>query len=67
MLNRHEAHDELNATNRELPRDVAPPTVRWPDCEVPLPGLSAATGADVIHQWLDGEAPGRCPPRRCAP
>lgn len=59
MLNRHEAHDELNATNRELPRDVAPHADRpLADREVPLPGLSAATGnADVIHQWLDGEAP----------
>jgi hypothetical protein len=57
MQNRNEAHDELDAT-RGLPREVAPHADRpLADREVPLPGLGASTGgADVIHQWLDGEA-----------
>ncbi|BAH37517.1 MAG TPA: hypothetical protein DGD08_15195 [Gemmatimonas aurantiaca] len=57
MQHRNEAHDELDVT-RGLPRDIAPQADRpLADREVPLPGLGASTGgADVIHQWLDGEA-----------
>ncbi|HEY0928751.1 MAG TPA: hypothetical protein VGE27_02430 [Gemmatimonas sp.] len=56
MQNRNEAHDELDAT-RSLQREVAPLADRpLADREVPLPGMGASTGgADIIHQWLDGE------------
>jgi len=56
MQHHNEAHDELDAT-RGLPRDNAQPADRpLADREVPLPGVSASTGgADVIHQWLDGD------------
>lgn len=58
MLNRHEAHDELNQNNRDSVREAAPVQERpMADREVPLPGTAAAdASASVINQWLDGEA-----------
>jgi hypothetical protein len=57
MLDRHEAHDNLNPKARD-PREAAVSAERpVADREVPLPGISAADGAaDVIQQWLDGDA-----------
>jgi hypothetical protein len=59
MLDRHEAHDELNSKGREPAREAAPsPDRPLADREVPLPGTAAAdASASVINQWLDGEAP----------
>lgn len=58
MLNRHEAHDNVNPIGREPAREAAPTQERLvADREVPLPGIAAAdAGAGVINQWLDGEA-----------
>jgi hypothetical protein len=58
MLNRHEAHVELNTPSREPALDAAPTQDRLlADREVPLPGTASAdTTASVVQQWLDGEA-----------
>jgi hypothetical protein len=57
MLDRHEAHDELNPKVRDT-RDAGAAAERpVADREVPLPGVTAADAtANVIQQWLDGEA-----------
>jgi len=57
MLDRHEAHDNLNQQVRD-PRDATAPAERpAPDREVPLPGVSAADQTtDAVQRWLDGEA-----------
>ncbi|MCA2986144.1 MAG: hypothetical protein ACK6DR_03445 [Gemmatimonas sp.] len=57
MLDRHEAHDNLNQKVRD-PREAAAPAERpVPDREVPLPGVSAADQtAGAVQLWLDGEA-----------
>jgi hypothetical protein len=58
MLNRHEAHDELTPIGRDIAREAAPVQDRpLVDREVPLPGTAAAdANANVVNQWLDGEA-----------
>lgn len=57
MLDRHDAHENLNSKIRET-RDAAVPAERpVTDREVPLPGMSAADSAtDPVQRWLDGEA-----------
>jgi len=57
MLDRHEAHDDLNPKTREA-RDAAASVERpLADREVPLPGIAAAdAAAGVVQAWLDGEA-----------
>lgn len=57
MLDRHEAHENLNSKVRDT-RDAAVSAERpVTDREVPLPGVSAADKpADAVHMWLDGEA-----------
>lgn len=57
MLDRHEAHENLNQKVRDT-RDAAVSAERpVADREVPLPGVSAAdTAADAVQMWLDGEA-----------
>lgn len=57
MLNRHEAHDNLNQKVRDT-RDAAVSAERpVADREVPLPGMTAADGkAETVQMWLDGEA-----------
>ncbi|MFN8716808.1 MAG: hypothetical protein ACK50C_07460 [Gemmatimonadaceae bacterium] len=57
MLDRHEAHEELNPKARD-PREAGVAAGRpVADREVPLPGVAAADAtANVIQQWLDGEA-----------
>jgi hypothetical protein len=58
MLDRHEAHDDLDPQGREPAREAAStPDRPVADREVPLPGVASADAtANVIHQWLDGEA-----------
>lgn len=56
MLDRHEAHDNLNPMGRDTRE--APVSAERPlaDREVPLPGVSAADkAADTIQLWLDGD------------
>ncbi len=54
MLNRHQAHDELQSKAREAGVAAERPMA---DREVPLPEVTAADAtASVIQQWLDGEA-----------
>jgi len=57
MLDRHEAHDNLNQKIRDT-RDASVSAERpVADREVPLPGVSAADKvADAVQMWLDGEA-----------
>jgi len=57
MLDRHEAHENLNSKVRDT-RDAAVSAERpVADREVPLPGMNAAdTPADTVQMWLDGEA-----------
>ncbi len=57
MLDRHEAHENLNQKVRET-RDAAVSADRpVADREVPLLEVAAAdTTTDAVHLWLDGEA-----------
>ena len=56
MLDRHEAHENLNQKVRET-RDAAVSADRpVADREVPLPEVAAADTADAVQMWLDGEA-----------
>lgn len=57
MLDRHEAHDNLNQKVRDT-RDASVSAERpVADREVPLPGMEAADKpADAVQMWLDGEA-----------
>lgn len=56
MLDRHEAHENLNQKVRDT-RDAAVSAERpVADREVPLPEVAAADTADTVQMWLDGEA-----------
>jgi hypothetical protein len=57
MLDRHEAHDNLNQKVRDT-RDASVSAERpVTDREVPLPGVSAADkAAQTVQMWLDGDA-----------
>lgn len=56
MLDRHEAHDNLNQKVRDT-RDASVSAERpVADREVPLPEVAAADTADAVQMWLDGEA-----------
>lgn len=56
MLDRHEAHENLNQKVRDT-RDAAVSADRpVADREVPLPEVAAADTADAVQMWLDGEA-----------
>lgn len=57
MLDRHEAHENLNQKVRDT-RDAAVSADRpVADREVPLPEVAAAdTTTDPVNMWLDGEA-----------
>ena len=62
MVDRHDAHDNLNQTARDT-RDGAGSADHLAadhlaaDREVPLPAMTAADGQDnVVQLWLDGEA-----------
>ena len=67
MVDRHDAHDNLNQTSRDtrdgagsadhLAADHLAADHLAADREVPLPAMTAADGQDnVVQLWLDGEA-----------
>ena len=67
MVDRHDAHDNLNQTSRDtrdgagsadhLAADHLAADHHAADREVPLPAMPAADGQDnVVQLWLDGEA-----------
>ncbi len=72
MVDRHDAHDNLNQTSRDtrdgagsadhlaadhLAADHLAADHHAADREVPLPAMTAADGQDnVVQLWLDGEA-----------
>ena len=55
MLDNLNARDGSGDAGRERPRRASEPAQPLSDREVPLSG--AATTAEMINRWLDGEAP----------
>ncbi|MFN5581135.1 hypothetical protein [Gemmatimonas sp.] len=57
MVDRHDAHDNLNQTSRDTRDGAGSADHLAADREVPLPAMTAADGQDnVVQLWLDGEA-----------